>query len=80
VVGVGLRREVGQRASRGPGSHRAFVAEGAGASNVIFGPPMPKQQQPNGAPGKKPPAWPAAARLLSWPGLASAVLAARRRG
>ncbi len=25
VAGVGFRREVGQRASRGPGSHRAFV-------------------------------------------------------
>jgi hypothetical protein len=25
MAGVGFRREVGQRASRGPGSHRAFV-------------------------------------------------------
>jgi len=36
VAGVGFRREVGQRASRGPGSHSAFVAEGVGASNVIW--------------------------------------------
>jgi hypothetical protein len=55
VAGVGFRREVGKRASRGPGSHRAFVAEGAGPQLWSWS-HMPKQQQPNGTPDKKPPA------------------------
>ena len=46
VAGVGYRRGVGQRASRGPGpSSRFFKGPG---------PSIPLPKQPNGAPGKKP--------------------------
>jgi hypothetical protein len=56
-AGVGFLREVGAPCtSRGPGPSSRFF-KGPGPSI-----PIPKQQQPNGSPGKKPPL---AARGLS---------------
>jgi len=55
VARVGFRREASERISRGPGPTDPLLPpQRAGASHVIRV-PMPKQQ-PNGTPGKKPPA------------------------
>ena len=39
MTGVGYRREVGHRASRGPGPHSAFVAKGPGLYALDKKPP-----------------------------------------
>jgi hypothetical protein len=51
---VGFMREVPDRRSRGPGS-TASSTRGPGLRHSL-GSSMPKQHQPNGTPGKKPPA------------------------
>jgi hypothetical protein len=56
VTSVGfLRGGPPDGASRGPGPHSAVRPKGPGLT-IFSMVPMPKQQQPNRTPGKKPPA------------------------